>query len=552
MTIANIVKLATCAAALAALSACGGGGAGGGSSGGGSSGGSSSGGGSSGGGSSGGGVGGSGSSGPDNSWLQFSPSTLDLTAYEEGAKVTIAVSSSKVVGEVFNAAIIDAKGVFTTDASLKVESDLKYTAKLNVAPNLVPGSYAGNLEVRLCRDAAIVCKDPIPGSPWLVPYNITVKASINLSSLKPLAGAGPWSTFQGNAMHSGFVQASLDPTQFSRRFRANAKLSDAVSDSGYVCGVSGSRDATNWTLTCLDESTGQPRWQTVLGYGYQVNPPALVDGKLFVTTTGQSNASLRVFSAINGQFLTKQDLTSQWDTYLAPTVLDGSVYTNSGTYGGVVKLDAVSGTLIWGTALPQNDFWTPAVLDGKVLAFVDNTFYEISASTGKVLAEVSNLSGPGGGGGAMGSAVVPDGATTAYVSRMGLGGINGGHVSKIDRTLAKAVWRVNAAVRSNPVVVGSTVYVRTSTDLEARSTSDGRLLWSWAAPAGFDLPYPSVAPLIVVGNHAFTNVADGTVAIDLSTRKVVWQDPASGALSVSPNGILYISSSSGLVAVNLR
>lgn len=464
-------------------------------------------------------------------------------------------TSTKVISGTFNVAVVDTKGVFAADASTTALSKMSYASTMRVASKLAPGRYEGKLEVRLCRDAPLACKDPVPGSPWFLPYVVTVRSSTHLTPLRALPGAGAWSTFQGSASHTGYVPASLNPGAFTRRFLTPHAFGETTSEGDQVCGISGLRDSWHWTMACISDATGKALWERDLGFESMVNAPALSAGKLFVTTTGQDRASFRIYDASNGQLLSRQALSAQWDTYLAPAVLANAAFTNSGAYGGMSRMDVNSGAITWTAKLPQADHWSPAVTADRVLAYVGGYYFELDARTGVETMKLAVDVGQSHTGESMGSAVVLESPSTVYISRVGQPPDNRGHVTRINRQTGTLAWTAPTAAQSNPVLVGDVLYVRTITGMEARATLDGRLLWTWDAGEYWRAPWdgrPVMTPLVVVGRQAFTSTSTGTVAIDLDTRKVVWTDPAVGPLSVSSNGILYISDPYGLVAVNLH
>jgi hypothetical protein len=45
---------------------------------------------------------------------------------------------------------------------------------LHSNPALGPGRYQGSIEYRACYDATDVCAQPVEGSPWKLPYDLTV------------------------------------------------------------------------------------------------------------------------------------------------------------------------------------------------------------------------------------------------------------------------------------------------------------------------------------------------------------------------------------------
>jgi hypothetical protein len=86
--------------------------------------------------------------------------------------------------------------------------------------------------------------------------------------------------------------------------------------------------------------------------------------------------------------------------------------------------------------------------------------------------------------------------------------------------------------------------------LEARSETDGSLLWSWVPPASGDVGFKS--EVLLTKNLAFVSTNLSTYAIDLATHKPVWSYPVIGNLALSSNGVLYLEGINTLTAVNAK
>ncbi len=129
--------------------------------------------------------GGAGSNGvKNNSWLHFSPATVDVvTIVDVSRSFFVDINSDKQIAKKFNAVVIDGKGVIAPDIIFSAHSDLYYTASLRTSPKLLPGTYLGEFEVRLCYDDPTICGQPVDGSPWHIPYKIKVlgKSEIHYS-----------------------------------------------------------------------------------------------------------------------------------------------------------------------------------------------------------------------------------------------------------------------------------------------------------------------------------------------------------------------------------
>jgi hypothetical protein len=488
--------------------------------------------------------------------LTLTPSPVAVTTYEgESQPFAITANLSRTITEPVNVAIVEPTGAIAADVTLRAVTDLEFRADLWVSPALPAGQHTGDIEVRLCRDSPLVCARPYGGSPWRVPFSFTVLSGTNLTSLAPLDGAGPWSTFQGNAAHTGHVPGTLDASAFNRRYRLDVAASPIAVANGVLVAVSGS-DFGAWTLRALDEASGDELWSTPLGALYHVNPPALSGGKVYVTSTGHEGTAFWVFDAGTGAQLAKVPMSSQWETYLAPTVRGGLACTNSGYFGGLACFDTATAELAWWVALAQYDAWTPAMDDAGVYAYVGGRLSMLAPADGAVVAQIDDPEFDWASW-SMHGAPVLDGAGGVYVVN---GGFYSGRLVKFDVRGRTVAWSVAGAYLGNPTFVDGVLYVLNGRTMQARSAATGDALWAWAAPEAFDNPFSSVDGangdangLIVVGKHAFVSTVAATYAIDLMTHQAVWRYPNAGALAVSSNGVLYLSTLDGkVVALNLH
>ncbi|HTN53137.1 MAG TPA: carbohydrate binding domain-containing protein [Anaeromyxobacter sp.] len=166
------------------------------------------------------GCGGSGSSaGADGSWLTFSPSPVQMTVYQgETPVILVTATSTRTISEPLDVGVVIDDPALIASVDLAAASATEYVATLHVTPSTV-GVHDGALQVRLCRDAAVTCASPYPGSPWSVPYHLDVRAG---PSLPPAvsngdfgAGLAGWDSFAMNggslalSVVSGALQASI-------------------------------------------------------------------------------------------------------------------------------------------------------------------------------------------------------------------------------------------------------------------------------------------------------------------------------------------------------
>jgi outer membrane protein assembly factor BamB len=118
-------------------------------------------------------------------------------------------------------------------------------------------------------------------------------------------------------------------------------------NSGYV----------TYALNEFDRSIG---WQhdfnvELAGIGFiaTLNPPAVSGGKTFVTTSPQLATWMYGFDASDGTPIFRRAFDSQAEAYLAPTVDNGEVFEDGGSYGGMYAFDANVGTQTFFTMLQQ-------------------------------------------------------------------------------------------------------------------------------------------------------------------------------------------------------
>jgi outer membrane protein assembly factor BamB len=113
-------------------------------------------------------------------------------------------------------------------------------------------------------------------------------------------------------------------------------------------------------------------------------------------------------------------------------------------------------------------------------------------------------------------------------------------------------WTIAGHYPSTPAYDSGVVYAVNDDplQLEARSETDGSLLWSWAPPASADTAFISEVLLTKTAMIVSTNVS--TYAIDRNTHHAIWSYPQAGNLALSPNGVLYIEGNGTLTAINVH
>ncbi len=491
-----------------------------------------------------------GNSNPAGDWLTFSPAQVDITAYEgESLAVNVIGTATKTFTKNFNVAIIDSVGVITPNTSVSAITQMQYRVTLNSNPSLKPGVYSSNIQARLCEDDPKVCNAPFPGSPWNIPYKITVQSNTNLSNLKVLPQVSSWSTFQGNAAHTNYVPASFYPSNFSRRWNWTPEGGGYLSDISIENGVIflNKRSATYpsgvYELTALKETNGEVLWKTPMGRLSKANAPAAGSSKVFVTSTGHEDTFFWVFDQANGSLLNKLTMHSQWETYLAPTVYGNEVFTESGYFGGMSKYNINEQKISWAISLPQYDTWSPAVDANFAYTYLSGSLHAVSKTDGKLAYTIKNPDFSWAG--YKGATPVLSEKNVAYVVSNGL--------QAFDLTKQTRAWSVTGNIYGALSYAKDVVYIlnASGTVLEARSAQNGSLIWMASALSSDNIALP-YKDMVVTDNIVFISRFSSTLAIDTKTRKVVWEHPFGGSLAISDRGVLYIKGESRIEAINLQ
>ena len=366
------------------------------------------------------------------------------------------------------------------------------------------------------------------------------------SSAKEWSRASEWTTYQGNAGHTGYVPVTLDTDKFRELWvapvMAGAVLNPVTEGDGNVF-VSTNAYFGKQFLAVLDIHTGTPQWSRDFGQVQSVHPPAYADGRVFLTTGGHEDSFLWAFDANTGTVLFRTTYANQWSRYFAPVVVEGAVYMAGGYYGGMYRFSATDGAQAWFAQTNQYDEWTPAVDKGMVYAYTGEYsphLTVVDAATGSPAYSIPD----------------PNFDWTGWSMDVApvLGSLNnvlatqGGRLISFDLQNRRVGWEKMGSYVGNVTVANGVLYVHNNSQIEARRESDGSLLWVWVPPEG-----RPVGTTVVTKSTLFVSTAANTYAVDLASRNHAWVYPRAGHLALSKEGILLIAGRDGtLAAVGVR
>jgi outer membrane protein assembly factor BamB len=412
----------------------------------------------------------------------------------------------------------------------------QFRVTFTIAPTLLPGTHQGNVSFNVCaavrRDGS--CKTLAKGSPILIAYTLTVVA-------KP---ATPWNTFQGDERHSGYVPVTLSPANFSKAWEwthpAGSRITAATIENGRVA-FSDDKYFAEQVTYVINKTNAAPIWSHNFGYIFGLNPPALKDNVLYVAATGQSqDAFLYAFDALTGTQKFKSPFGAQWEHYLAPTVADGSVLTNGGTYGGVYSFSTTSGAQQWFAAGPQEAMLTPAVTPTDAFYYSYGSLIDVDRATGAVKFSIADpqfvlccytqIAAPIVGTGGK-NVIALSGDQVSGVSSSSEGGYRARALINFDLDQRNIAWRTTKAYITHPALAHSTLFAGTldAPSLDAIGESDGAVKWSWTPTSG-DTKF--CRNVVATKNLIFASTDVALYAIDINTRQQVWSAPYPGDIAL--------------------
>ncbi len=278
----------------------------------------------------------------------------------------------------------------------------------------------------------------------------------------------------------------------------------------------------------LDAATGDQQWRYDLPEANSVNPATWYDDKLYFQRGNHSgDTHLWCLDAAEGDVLWRSPHSAQWEHYYAPTIADGKVWVNGGSYGGLYGFDADDGDELFFTNLAQYDEWTPAYDDGVVYAWVAGTFSAHDPSTGVLLWELEL--GWDWHGYDMDTAPVIAGGIAYVAGSLGL--------HAVDLETESLLWSVEGDASGVPTVANGIVYVIVDGAVEAYGATDGEYRRIFIGDDDFLHQPIATDDMLIVASSADTYV------FDIATGERVDQVEGGGWVSVA-RGRLYVATES--------
>ena len=360
------------------------------------------------------------------------------------------------------------------------------------------------------------------------------------------SAAEPWTMFQSDAGHTGYVPVALDPNGFSLRWETQVggtlTLNPVTAADGKVF-VSQLGYFSDAGLFVLKADSGEVLWSTRFGRVFSVNPPSYAYGNVYIQTGNHgSDTYLRAYDAETGVLVFRAPHSAQWGRYYAPTIYDGKVYVDGGYYGGMYAFDAYTGEQLWFYGLNQYDEWTPAVDENYAYAYTGSYSPNLSVVDRHTGLKVFSIPDPNFDWRGWSMDLAP-----VLGSQNNVLAIHNDRLINFDLEARSISWELTRSFSGQPCVAHGVIYAMDAGALTAWDEITQAFLWSWEVPSE-----SLTGTLIVTDSHVLTRTSDAVYAVDLETHESIWSYPASGHMALGED-VLYLATSQegGLVAINV-
>jgi hypothetical protein len=419
------------------------------------------------------------------------------------------------------------------DGDVTRGTDGMYRVRFKPVSGLANGSYTGSVTFRLCREAA--CNTVYPGSTQSFAYTLTLQL-------------GDWTTYQRNAAHNGYIHTTFDPTQFRKSWEWTSatanRVSAIASANGLAYVTTGESDGTT-VLRALSTATGEQRWTYSIGKTAYSSPPAIGNGRVFITTMTTSSSENPIISvnALSGEFMAPNALfAAQWSNFLQPTPYKDGLYMSAGYYGSFVYGFDYSGLVAWGTDTKGNiwDGETPAVDEDTVYYYSGKALELIDRRTGAIKASLADPFFQNSFYSYFGSPVIGSmGNVMAYSSQRS--SMTPSILVNWSIKEQAYKWRSAATYATAPAVGDGKVYLSRATpgELNVLDEATGKLLWGWAPPVDETMVGNTILTDTIV--FVSTNKAIYAIPTQGSSHVPVWSVKGGGEMAITADGTLIVT-----------
>ena len=357
------------------------------------------------------------------------------------------------------------------------------------------------------------------------------------ADVTPLGDLMPaWTTFQGNAAHSGVISETLDNKNFSTRWTKSLTLNGAfqgAAGDGYLF-----LNSQN-VLYALSTFTGEILWTKSLAKN---NPPAYASGMVYVETLTDGQPVLLGLNAEDGRVVFQAPISEQLATSAAPTIANDIIYMSTGYWGSSYALNAKTGERKW--SLDTNQFYstTPAVNSDYVIlytGFNGSRLNIINRETGDL--SFSIIDETSSSGVSVNQVAVTSGNSVAVIYAEQLI-----HFDLSTKTLD---WKITSQFYGQPVIKDEKIYAFNTAGIEIRNLTTGELINTIKKPNINGQNFQG--NLILSNNILFASDNVNTYAYDLTSLENIWTLGNKTGAMFAADDALFVMSNSNITAINL-
>jgi outer membrane protein assembly factor BamB len=334
------------------------------------------------------------------------------------------------------------------------------------------------------------------------------------ATTSPPAGPTTDTAYQIGVSHDGFSgDTAIAPPLASRWTHSFTGLVSypLIADGMVFVTVADVSSGYGTDLYALKKSDGSVVWSQFISGTYYWSNATYDNGQIFVVNY---DGLLRAFDAATGTLNWSVQLPGQYAFSSPPTASKGVVYVGGAGSGGTLyAVSETNGSVLWTQAVENGDNSSPALSSTSVfVSYACGVTYSFARSTG-ALQWVTSPSCEGGGGRTpvyyqgllymrdpiLGNLILnastgketgtfSAGPAPAFAGKTGLF-LSAGTLSAVDGS--KTVWTFtgDGGLDTAPIVVGTTVYVGSSSGMiYGLSLATGELVWSANTGSSIDGP----------------------------------------------------------------
>jgi outer membrane protein assembly factor BamB len=392
----------------------------------------------------------------------------------------------------------------------------------------------------------------------------------------PVAVVADWQTFQGDAAHTGHVDASYTASAIVPAWTWNMPSGtrnwmNLVATGGGKIYVT--EDAQQSHLYALDEASGAVLWSKQFIDSLETGGPAYANGVVYVTAqTGAelSNgwaADLHMVDAGTGVETATARVHSQMGQFFPVTPFKTAVYSanddffslTGGSYDGteLTSFSSDGSTRNWIDYQSLSYSYTSqsvAADDDHVYFYrsyssggLSNALVVLDRSSGTAVEEIADtrnryadyayygapmISSPGH------VVAFSDGQFVTSVSLEE--SFHSRALIRYDIAAGAISWTTADEYIAAPAVSQGTVFAASNTvnRMDAIDEQTGSVQWSWLAPPGEMF----IRNIVAANNLVFVSTDRAVYAIDMTTHRQVWSTASPGALAIASLKYLLVAS----------